>query len=171
VFTTLQSLPCVRQVQIDYDHQRLAVLVSSDQYDQSELVTPLWKRGYLAKPPLRPLLAVHGLWTLVLVGAAAGAAWKWPTNRLLRLVAGTLSVAGLAALAIVIGHDLQIANASVWSGRQAFIGPRLVSVIAMYTAIPATEVLLAGIIFGLVARWRKPSISRTGTDEQPADIA
>ena len=171
MFTTLQSLPCVRQVQIDYDRQCLTMLVASDQYDQREVVTALWKRGYLAKPPLQPHLAVHGLWTLVLVGAAVGAAWKWPTNRLLRLVAGTLSVSGLAALAIVIGNELQIANASVWSGRQAFIGPRLVSVMAMNTALPATEVLLAGIIFGLVARWRKPGISRTGTHEQPADIA
>jgi hypothetical protein len=146
-------------------------LVASDQYDQSELVTALWKRGYLAKPPLRPLLAVHGLWTLVLVVAAVVAAWKWPTNRLLRRVAGTLSVSGLAALVIVIGHELQIANASVWSGRQAFIGPHLASVLAMNTALPATEVLLAGIIFGLVARWRKPGVLRTGIDQRPADVA
>jgi hypothetical protein len=168
VYTTLDTLPCVRQVQIDYDRQQVAVEVAADQYDEVALVTALWEKGFVAKPPVRPLLAIHGLWAFALVGIAVAAAWKGPTSRLFRFAAYALSAAGLATLALLVGRELQIAHSSIWFGRQAYIGPRLLYALALHPKLPAVQAILAGAAFGMVASWRNRPARPAAAEAPPS---
>jgi hypothetical protein len=160
-------------------------VVATDQYDESALVTALWDKGYLVRPPLGLPIAIHIVWAIVLLGVAAAGAWKWPTSRLLKLFVYVLSAATLAALAIWIGSLVPLAYSSIWPGQPEFIGPHIANTLALNTEVPAVQMILAGITFGLVARWRKSAISATdpgfrspppgindaeaGADERPGD--
>ncbi len=115
-------------------------------------MTALWEKGYVAEPPLEPLLRAHILWTLVLLGLAIPAALAWPKRRFFRASAYALTAVGFAILALVFGRELYFADASVWFDKQELIAPRLFYAIAASTKVPAVSMILTGVALKLVIR-------------------
>ncbi len=131
----------------------------------------LWEKGYVAEPPLEPLLRAHILWTLVLLGLAIPAALTWPKRRFFRVSAYALTGVGFAILALVFGRELYIADPSVWFDKQELIAPRLFYALAASTKVPAVPMILAGITLGLVLRRQRRSNSVVGPDALPLGSA
>jgi hypothetical protein len=104
-------------------------------------------------PPLQALVALHGLWVLVLLPFGVWAVRNWPPPRL-RLVGYGLSVLGLAGLAILVARDLLTWYPNVAPAQQRYVVQRALYVLGTTTDLPVVQILAAGVAFGFAARRR-----------------
>jgi len=102
-------------------------------------------------PPLQALVALHGLWILVLLPVGAWTIRNWQPRRL-RLVGSALAAAGLLSLAFMSGREWLTWRSAVSSHEHQFIAQRILYVLGTSTDIPVVQVLVAGIILYGAAR-------------------
>ncbi len=105
-------------------------------------------------PPLQALVALHGLWLLVLLPFAVWAARKWQSLHL-RLVGYALCAAGLMGLAILIGPELVTWYATVPPAQQKYLVHRVLYVLATNTDAPVVQVVVAGAALAFAAGRRQ----------------
>lgn len=104
-------------------------------------------------PPLQALVALHGLWILVLLPAAIWAARKWPPLWL-HLVGVVLTTVGLLVLAILGARELVHWYPAAGPAQQKYIVQRIVYVLGTTTDLPVLQVITAGVALRLAARRR-----------------
>ncbi len=119
-------------------------------------------------PPLQALVALHGLWILIILPATLSAARKWPLSWL-RLVGVVLTTVGLLVLAILGGRELLHWYPAADPARQRFIVQRIVYVLATTTDLPVLQVITAGVTLRLAARRRTRRVLWAEVGPRPAE--
>ena len=105
-------------------------------------------------PPLQALLALHGLWCLVLFPLVVGAIRCWPTRRL-RLVTRFATLVAVIGLAVMIGLQTIIWLPEARSDYRRYLPQRIVFVIATSPEVPLVPSLLAVVACWIAARRRR----------------
>jgi hypothetical protein len=113
-------------------------------------------------PPLQALLALHGLWCLVLFPLVVAAIRFWPARRL-RLATRLATPVAVIVLAVLIGVQMLTWFPSVRSDDRRYLPQRIAYVIATSPEVPIVQSLLA-----LAACWftgrRRRSADAPATD-------
>jgi hypothetical protein len=108
-------------------------------------------------PPLQALVALHGLWALVLFLFAVWAVRKWPPLYL-ALAGPVVTVLGLMGLLVLIKGEVLTWYVDVSPDQQKYIGQRLLFVLGTKTDLPVVQVILVGIALSFAARRHKPPV-------------
>jgi hypothetical protein len=117
-------------------------------------------------PPLQALVALHGLWFLVLLPPAVWAARRWPAPRL-RVVGSTLVAIGALGLVIVAAREAVTWLPSLPDDQACYFPHRVAYVVATLTDVPLTQVALAGIVCWIVGRLRPTRGRLVSTGHEP----
>ncbi|MCI0462366.1 MAG: hypothetical protein L0Z62_35895 [Gemmataceae bacterium] len=117
-------------------------------------------------PPLQALVALHGLWTLVLVPPLVWVSASWSPARL-RLLGSAFTLLGVFGLAIVVGQQLLNWLPYVSAEEQRYIPQRIVWAWANATDVPAGQVLLAGVICWLTGKRRRAAWPPPARSDRP----
>jgi hypothetical protein len=105
-------------------------------------------------PPLQALVALHGLWVLVLIPLGVWAL-SWSRPILLALLGSALTALGLTALGIVVGREMLTWYPTVSLFEKPYLPQRILFVLATTTDLPVVQLLLTGIALSYCARhWR-----------------
>jgi uncharacterized membrane protein len=119
-----------------------------------------WEQGWLAlSPAARVFAAIAG-------GAGMLAAGEWANRRSMRVLAGSLSGAGVAIVMGALFAAHAMFDPPVLSARQALAGVCCAAAVAIWRATRADNVTLA--ILGLLGAYLGPLVLRTGRDESLA---
>lgn len=117
-------------------------------------------------PPLQALVALHGLWFLVLLPPAVWAARRWPAPRL-RLIGSTLVAIGALGLVIVAAREAATWLPSLPDDHARYFPHRIAYVVATLTDVPLTQLALAGIVCWIVGRLRPTPGRLASTGHEP----
>ncbi|MBI3408397.1 MAG: hypothetical protein HY040_08575 [Planctomycetes bacterium] len=112
-------------------------------------------------PPLQALVAMHGLWILVLLPFVAWAARTWRPIAI-RIAGYSLLGLGILAIAGQCVHELLTWYMDVPADLRRYIWQRMAYALACNTDLPAVQMLVAGVVLLFVARKRGNQI-RLGT--------
>ena len=112
-------------------------------------------------PPLQALLALHGLWLLLMIPLVIWALRQWTAAKLYWL-GSLLTFLALVVLGVVITRDVVSWLPSVSEEDRRYLAQRVAYSLAIWTDVPVVQALIAGVVSMLVGRRR-----RVVADEQP----